>query len=70
MPRPLNEECERFFLDCPPNTFLVPETSFVPLIGAALFLRTIKQMMNFLEGHGLKCVRADFPFYVRSLLSH
>ncbi|EGV50107.1 cobyrinic acid a,c-diamide synthase [Candidatus Endoriftia persephone str. Guaymas] len=56
--RPLSEEYDYIFLDCPPSISLVSENIFraadgllLPLIPTTLSLRTFKQLLDFLEGH-------------------
>ncbi|MCP3866918.1 MAG: AAA family ATPase [Gammaproteobacteria bacterium] len=56
--RPLSEEFDRVFLDCPPNISLVSENIFraadallIPTIPTTLSLRTYHQLLDFLKGH-------------------
>ena len=59
--RPLSEEYDYVFLDCPPSISLVSENVFhaadallVPTIPTPLSLRTLEQLMHFCIKHGLK----------------
>ena len=67
--RPLAEEFDRVFLDCPPSISLVSENIFraadallVPSIPTTLSLRTYQQLQDFLAGHDVKGV-AVLPFF-------
>lgn len=58
--RPLAEEYDLVVLDCPPSISLVSENIFraadallVPTIPTTLSLRTLEQLMDFVEGHQL-----------------
>jgi len=67
---PLAEEYDYIFLDCPPSISLVSENVFraadallVPLIPTTLSERTLRQLVDFLKGHGL-CGRLRLmPFF-------
>lgn len=57
--KPLSEEYDYIFLDCPPSISLVSENIFrasdailVPMIPTTLSARTLYQLMDFLDGHG------------------
>lgn len=59
--RPLSENYDLVILDCPPSISLVSENIFraadillLPTIPTTLSLRTMKQLMDFMEGHKLK----------------
>ena len=56
--RPLAEEFDRIFLDCPPSISLVSENIFraadallIPTIPTTLSIRTYQQLLDFLSGH-------------------
>ncbi|MBF0254958.1 MAG: AAA family ATPase [Gammaproteobacteria bacterium] len=56
--KPLSEEYDRIYLDCPPSISLVSENVFrassalvVPTIPTTLSLRTLYQLLEFLNGH-------------------
>jgi chromosome partitioning protein len=56
--KPLSEEYDYIFLDCPPSISLVSENIFrasdailVPMIPTTLSARSLGQLMEFLEGH-------------------
>ena len=58
--RPLEEEYERIFLDCPPNITLLSENIFhaadhilVPMIPTTLSVLSLRQLFDFLESTGL-----------------
>ena len=67
--RPLSEEFDRIFLDCPPSISLVSENIFraadallIPTIPTTLSIRTYQQLLDFLDGHKVK--DADvMPFF-------
>jgi cellulose biosynthesis protein BcsQ len=57
--RPLSEDYDYVFLDCPPSISLVSENIFraadlllVPMIPTTLSARTLEQLTEFLAGHG------------------
>jgi cellulose biosynthesis protein BcsQ len=57
--RPLSEEYDLVFLDCPPSISLVSENVFravdvllVPMIPTTLSARTLDQLTEFIHGHG------------------
>lgn len=59
--RPLTEEYDRIYLDCPPSISLVSENVFgassvllVPTIPTTLSLRTLDQLVGFLEENKMK----------------
>jgi cellulose biosynthesis protein BcsQ len=67
--RPLSQEYDRIFLDCPPSISLVSENIFraadallVPMIPTTLSLRTYDQLVGFLDGHQVTHVRR-MPFF-------
>lgn len=67
--RPLSEEYDRIYLDCPPSISLVSENIFraadallVPTIPTTLSLRTYEQLVAFLEGHQVGEVKR-MPFF-------
>ncbi|PLX61188.1 ParA family protein [Sedimenticola selenatireducens] len=67
--RPLSQEYDRIYLDCPPSISLVSENIFraadalmVPTIPTTLSLRTYEQMVEFLEGHKVGDVQR-MPFF-------
>ncbi|AKH21823.1 ParA family protein [Sedimenticola thiotaurini] len=67
--RPLAEEYDRIYLDCPPSISLVSENIFraadallVPTIPTTLSLRTYEQMVEFLAGHKVGNVKR-MPFF-------
>lgn len=67
--RPLSEEYDRIYLDCPPSISLVSENIFraadallVPTIPTTLSLRTYEQLVEFLEGHKVGEVKR-MPFF-------
>lgn len=58
--RPLSQYYDLVILDCPPNISLVSENIFraadallLPTIPTTLSLRTLEQLLDFMEGHGL-----------------
>jgi len=58
--RPLSEEYDLVVLDCPPSISLVSENIFraadallLPTIPTTLSLRTMQQLLDFMEGHRL-----------------
>jgi chromosome partitioning protein len=68
--QPLSQEYDYIFLDCPPSISLVSENVFraahallVPLIPTILSERTLDQLMDFLEGHGLLGSVRTMPFF-------
>jgi len=67
--RPLSEEFDRIFLDCPPSISLVSENIFraadallIPSIPTTLSMRTYQQLLQFLEGHRVAGVDL-MPFF-------
>ncbi len=67
--RPLSEEFDRIFLDCPPSISLVSENIFraadgllVPTIPTTLSIRTYQQLLDFLQGHKVRGVDL-MPFF-------
>ncbi len=59
--RPLSEKYDLVILDCPPSISLVSENIFraadallLPTIPTTLSLRTLTQVLDFIEGHQLK----------------
>lgn len=67
--RPLSEQYDRIFLDCPPSISLVSENIFraadgllIPTIPTTLSLRTYQQLVDFLDGHKVTSV-ARMPFF-------
>ena len=59
--RPLGEEYDLVVLDCPPSISLVSENIFraadallLPTIPTTLSLRTLEQLLDFMDGHNLK----------------
>jgi cellulose biosynthesis protein BcsQ len=68
--RPLSEAYDLVFLDCPPSISLVSENVFraadvllVPVIPTTLSVRTLGQLMAFIQGHeGLTDI-AVMPFF-------
>ena len=57
---PLSEHYDVLFLDCPPSISLVSENIFraadaliVPTIPTTLSMRTLEQLLDFIEGHQL-----------------
>ncbi len=59
--RPLSKQYDLVVLDCPPSISLVSENIFraadallLPTIPTTLSLRTMKQLLDFMEGHKLK----------------
>jgi cellulose biosynthesis protein BcsQ len=59
--RPLADRYDLVVLDCPPSISLVSENIFraadallLPSIPTILSLRTLEQLLDFMEGHGLK----------------
>ena len=67
--RPLSEEFDRIYLDCPPSISLVSENIFraadallVPTIPTTLSLRTYQQLVEFLHGHKVVDVKR-MPFF-------
>jgi cellulose biosynthesis protein BcsQ len=68
--RPLSEEYDYVFLDCPPSISLVSENIFrasdvllVPLIPTTLSARTMDQLMDFLKGHSALSELNVLPFF-------
>jgi cellulose biosynthesis protein BcsQ len=68
--RPLSEEYDYIFLDCPPSISLVSENIFraadvllVPLIPTTLSARTMDQLMEFLGGHSVLSELNVMPFF-------
>ena len=66
--RPLGEEYDYVFLDCPPSISLVSENVFhaadallVPTIPTPLSLRTLEQLIRFCAKHGLEHLKL-LPF--------
>jgi chromosome partitioning protein len=66
--RPLSQEYDYVFLDCPPSISLVSENVFhaadallVPTIPTPLSLRTLEQLMRFCTKHGLEHLKL-LPF--------
>jgi cellulose biosynthesis protein BcsQ len=58
--RPLSRQYDLVVLDCPPSISLVSENIFraadallLPTIPTTLSLRTMEQLLDFMEGHGL-----------------
>jgi chromosome partitioning protein len=67
--KPLAEEYDFIFLDCPPNISLLSEAVFEasdillsPIIPTTLSLRTLDQLKKFIEDNSLKNL-ALFPFF-------
>jgi cellulose biosynthesis protein BcsQ len=67
--KPLANEYDHIFLDCPPSISLVSENVFyatdallVPIIPTTLSLRTLSQLSRFLEGNSLDNVEV-LPFF-------
>ncbi len=67
--RPLSEEFDHIYLDCPPSISLVSENIFraadallIPTIPTTLSVRTYEQLLQFLEGHKLSNVML-MPFF-------
>ncbi len=67
--RPLSEAYDCLILDCPPSISLVSENIFraadallLPVIPTTLSLRTFSQLLEFLDGHGLRHL-ALMPFF-------
>ncbi|MCG8428065.1 MAG: AAA family ATPase, partial [Chromatiales bacterium] len=67
--RPLSQEYDRIFLDCPPSISLVSENIFraadallIPTIPTTLSLRTYEQLLEFLDGHKVNGVKL-MPFF-------
>lgn len=67
--RPLSEEFDRIFLDCPPSLSLVSENIFraadallIPTIPTTLSLRTYEQLLDFLRGQEMRNVEL-MPFF-------
>ncbi len=67
--KPLAEEYDFIFLDCPPNISLLSEAVFEasdillsPIIPTTLSLRTLDQLKKFIEENGLKNL-ALIPFF-------
>jgi len=68
--RPLSEEYDFIFLDCPPSISLVSENIFraadvllVPLIPTTLSARTLDQLLEFLKGHAALGDMTLMPFF-------
>ncbi|MDD5411814.1 MAG: AAA family ATPase [Methylobacter sp.] len=67
--KPLTEEYDFIFLDCPPNISLLSEAVFEasdillsPIIPTTLSLRTLDQLKKFIEDNSLKNLEL-FPFF-------
>jgi chromosome partitioning protein len=67
--KPLTEEYDFIFLDCPPNISLLSEAVFEasdiflsPIIPTTLSLRTLDQLKKFIEENSLKNLEL-FPFF-------
>jgi len=67
--RPLSQEFDRIFLDCPPSISLVSENIFraadamlIPTIPTTLSQRTYQQLLDFLKGHKLSALEL-MPFF-------
>ena len=67
--KPLSEEFDCVFLDCPPSISLVSENIFraadtllIPSIPTTLSLRTYQQLQDFLAGHDVRGVSV-LPFF-------
>lgn len=70
MLRPMADEYDYVFLDCPPSISLVSENIFsaadlllVPLIPTTLSARTMQQLTDFLEKHSSLSSLAVMPFF-------
>lgn len=68
--RPVSEGYDYIFLDCPPSISLVSENIFraadvllVPTIPTTLSVRTLQQLMDFLEGHPPPGNLSVMPFF-------
>jgi cellulose biosynthesis protein BcsQ len=68
--KPLSEEYDYIFLDCPPSISLVSENIFrasdailVPMIPTTLSARTLAQLMDFLGGHAQLSELRVMPFF-------
>ena len=68
--RPLAEDYDTVFLDCPPSITLVSENIFraadallVPIIPTTLSDRTLSQLLKFLEHHGHSPGLRVLPFF-------
>jgi cellulose biosynthesis protein BcsQ len=68
--KPLSEEYDYIFLDCPPSISLVSENIFracdailVPMIPTTLSARTLHQLMDFLTGHAQLGELRVMPFF-------
>jgi cellulose biosynthesis protein BcsQ len=68
--RPLSDEYDYVFLDCPPSISLVSENIFraaeallVPMIPTTLSARTLHQLTDFLAGHALIGKLRVMPFF-------
>jgi chromosome partitioning protein len=67
--KPLADEYDFIFLDCPPSISLLSEAVFAaadlllsPIIPTTLSLRTLAQLKEFIADHGLKSTRL-MPFF-------
>ena len=67
--KPLREDYDYLFLDCPPSISLVSENVFyaadallVPMIPTTLSLRTFDQLLEFIDTHRLKNIKM-LPFF-------
>ena len=67
--RPLSEEYDYVFLDCPPSISLVSENVFaaadillLPMIPTTLSIRTLSQLVDFFRQHSHKGIRV-LPFF-------
>ncbi|MEA3274879.1 MAG: AAA family ATPase [Pseudomonadota bacterium] len=68
--KPLSEEYDYIFLDCPPSISLVSENIFraadallVPMIPTTLSERTLHQLLDFLDGHASLSELRVMPFF-------
>lgn len=68
--RPIADEYDYVFLDCPPSISLVSENVFaaadmllVPMVPTTLSARTMQQLTDFLEGHSSLSSLAVKPFF-------
>lgn len=68
--RPLSENYDYVFLDCPPSISLVSENIFraadvllVPMIPTTLSARTLEQLTGFLDGHSRLSSLRVLPFF-------
>lgn len=67
--RPLAESYDLVLLDCPPSISLVSESVFraadallIPMIPTVLSVRTLEQILHFMEGHELQDLKL-MPFF-------